>query len=102
MYSSANSFKQVTEKLKHDLQITLKWFESNLLVANPEKFQLMFLGATNTSSEKGSLTIGASTLVPSEKIKLLELLSTNFDSYISNQCISENNKINCFYPIKKY
>ena len=36
--------KGVVEKLQQDLSRMILWFESNLFVANPEKFQLMFLG----------------------------------------------------------
>ena len=105
MYSSAKSIEQVIERLKHDLQITLKWFESNGLVANPDKFQLMFLGASSTSSNEGILTVGTSTLIPSEQIKLLGVTidnQLNFDLHITNLCTSANKKINCLHRIKKY
>ena len=31
-------------RLENDMQKTLVWFESNMMVVNPSKFQYMFMG----------------------------------------------------------
>ena len=44
IYSCGNTVKNVMSNLQDDLVKALSWFSSNHLVANPEKFQMMFLG----------------------------------------------------------
>ena len=44
LHKCASSLQEVIEALKLDLQVILAWFEHNSLVANPEKFQMLFPG----------------------------------------------------------
>ena len=43
IYSCSDNIDSVVRNLKNKLNICLEWFRYNQLVANPEKFQLMFL-----------------------------------------------------------
>ena len=52
------------------------WFDSNLLVANPAKFQLMFLGP-NIDNNKLSLTCNGMTINATDTVTLLGI---TFDS----------------------
>ena len=45
IYASDKHIDNVLTKLKNELRRLLKWFANNSMVANKEKFQLMFLGA---------------------------------------------------------
>jgi len=47
VYSYGKSIIEVNYKLENDMTNTLIWFKSNHMVANPEKFQVMFLGTRN-------------------------------------------------------
>ena len=38
-----DNITQVIKSLEKDLKVALEWFEYNSLIANPQKFQLMFL-----------------------------------------------------------
>ena len=42
--ASGQNIEQVAVSLELDLAHTLEWFDSNHMVANPGKFQVMFLG----------------------------------------------------------
>ena len=44
MYSCGTSISEITTQVENDLSILLGLFYTNSMVANPDKFQLMFLG----------------------------------------------------------
>ena len=44
VYSCCTHISEITTNLEKDLSTLLKWFYVNGMVANPDKFQLMFLG----------------------------------------------------------
>ena len=43
IYALSHNVETMITKLVIDIYNTLKWFDSNLMVANPSKFQVMFL-----------------------------------------------------------
>ena len=43
LYASDFKLEGVVSRLENDMQKTLVWFESNMTVANPSKFQFMFM-----------------------------------------------------------
>ena len=82
---------EVIATLKHDINIVLKWFESNHLAANPSKFQLMFLGVS--FSELPEFTVQGITLQPLNEVKLLGVTidhKLKFDSHIKKICAAAN------------
>ena len=44
VFSFGTSISEVTTNLENDLSTLLNWFFANGMVANPDKFELMFLG----------------------------------------------------------
>ena len=51
IYSCSLNYKEVAHKLSNDTYIVLNWFKVNSMVANPVKFQIMFLGSKNDNSK---------------------------------------------------
>ena len=103
LYSCGHSLDEVIATLKHDIDVVLKWFESNHLAANPSKFQLMFLGVP--SSELPEFIVQGITLQPLNEVKLLGVTidhKLKFDSHIRNICAAANRKINCLYRIRRF
>ena len=49
LYASDFKLDRVISRLENDMQKTLVWFESNMMVANPSKFQFMFMGLGMTT-----------------------------------------------------
>ena len=45
IYSCSLNYKEAAHKLSNDTHIVLNWFKVNSMVANPGKFQIMFLGS---------------------------------------------------------
>ena len=44
MFACGNNIQEIVIKLENDLGILLDWFSKNGMIANPEKFKIMFLG----------------------------------------------------------
>ena len=71
LYSGSYSTEDVISSLKYDLKNVLRWFSCNQLVANPEKFQMMFLGS---KCDNVQIKINTITLNQSDSVKLLGVL----------------------------
>ena len=48
IYSCSPNFGEATLKLSNDTHLILNWFRISSMVANPGKFQIMFLGSNMT------------------------------------------------------
>ena len=53
IYAHGKTLQEVIYKLEHDIENALYWFKTNRMVANPDKFQLMFFG--NKEKDKALL-----------------------------------------------
>ena len=51
IHKCASSLKEVVKMLVQDTNIILTWFKHNSLVANPERFQMLFPSTKNTNIE---------------------------------------------------
>ena len=77
-----------------DANIAINWLNNNEMMANPKKFQLMFL-ARNKSIEKEMSFVGKA-IKSSSTVELLGITldkNLNFKSHIENVCCKANNKI---------
>ena len=103
LYNCGKTIDSVINPLKRDVGTLLMWFRSNQLGANPDKFQLMFLGLPKC--DQFDLLIQGVCIKPSDYVKLLGITidnKLNFDLHINNLCTSANRKINCLYRIRNY
>ena len=94
LYVSDNSLDNILLRLNKEIKNTLNWFSNNSMVANPDKFHLMFLGLKNNYNEL-SVKIGNEKICASKEIKLLGVTIDNdlkFKSHIQNLCAKANNK----------
>ena len=69
--------------LEEDLCQALEWFESNRLVANPSKFQMMLLGAKR--NDKICMDMNGATVCQSASVKLLVITidaGLKFDQHV--------------------
>ena len=44
IFACGNNIQEIVIKLENDLGLLLDWVSKNGMIANPEKFQIMFLG----------------------------------------------------------
>ena len=95
---------KVVDKLQQDLSHMIFWFDSNLLVANPAKFQLMFLGP-NIDNNELSLKCNGITINATDTVTLLGITfdsKLNFKNHIENICKTVNRNTNVLLRIRKY
>ena len=70
IYSSPPNLEEATLKLSNDTHLILNWFKSNSMVANPGKFQIMFLGS-NIDNSKITFMIENKRVKSRSEVKLL-------------------------------
>ena len=103
VYSCEKTIEQVALKLEHDIPRVLNWLKYNSMVANPAKFQVMFLGIKQ--KPRLCININGNYLPASDKVKLLGVTidcKLNFNSHVENLCKRSNQKINALLRIRKY
>ena len=87
IYARSETLEEVINSLENDLSSVLQWFTENGMVANPEKFQLMFLGVK--SDQQMCLRIDDQIINQCEQVKLLGVtidFKLNFDKHILELC----------------
>ena len=95
IYAYGDSIDEVNFKLENDIENALHWFEINQMVANPNKFQLMFLGTRKKT--KLCLRIGDKSCVSTSSVTLLGVeidWKLNFNLHVKNITNKANNKAN--------
>ena len=88
-------------QLKLDLKFAISWFNLNGLVANPEKFQIIFPG-TDTSI---SFDIGSCTFTSSKQVKLLGITidsKLSFYPHIQSLCKVVLSKTKALWRIRSF
>ena len=99
LYTSDKNLETIINKLNIDILNLEKWFQQNSLVANPEKFQLMFIG----TKESKSIFLNNIEIKASERIELLGLLIDNkltFKQHVSKICKNANNKLSAINRLR--
>ena len=102
LYSCAPSIDAVLCDLETDLQNSLQWFRSNQLVANPAKFQLMFLGFENQDL---NLCIGDKIIKQKDAVKLLGITidrDLKLDQHINDICKTANFKVRSLFRLRQF
>ena len=103
IYALSHSLEAMIAKLEIDIYNIPKWFDSNSMVANPSKFQVMFLGF-----KKGrhlALEINGDVITSSREVKLLGVTldsQLNFKSHATTLCVKANRKVSAFARVAKY
>ena len=102
-YATNNTLEEVINNLENDLSLILQWFTENGMVANPEKFQLMFLGLKN--DQQMCLRIDDQIINQCQQVKLLGITidsKLNFDKHIQELCGKVNRKVSAFSRLRDY
>ena len=100
IYACGMSFERVLNRLSNDIKRLENWFKINSMVANPDKFQVMFLG-THPFPDKISLF--GNDIIVQNKVKLLGITidkQLNFSSHIQDLCKNANTKISCLFRLR--
>ena len=93
----------ISENLKHDTKIILKWFRINSLKAYPGKFQFMILGKKQCNKVK--LKINSIAINEGDTVELPGITTNNiltFNEHINNLCRNASYKLYALRRIRKY
>ena len=91
----------VIDHLKRDVATVINWFDTNGMVVNPSKFQLLFPGAEHDIS----LDLGSCTVSSSKQVKLLGVIldsQLSFYPHIQNICKTVLSKTKALLRIRSF
>ena len=94
---------EVLASLELDVGITLDLLETNLMVANPAKFKLMFLGLNQT--HKLCLEVNNKIIPSSDTVKLLGVdidSELKFDRHVKIMCAKTSRKVSAFSRVANF
>ena len=102
LFASDVKLEGVISRLETDIQKTLFWFESNMMVTNPSKFQVMFMGLGNDC--KLCIEIDKMVVKTVDKVKLLGVIidsKLKFDEHVRSLCLKANRNISALFRVAK-
>ena len=88
LYASDFKLEGVISRLENDMKKTLVWFESNMMVANPSKFQFVFIGLGH--DYKICMEIDEMVITTVQQVKLLGVIidsKLKFDDHVKSLCL---------------
>ena len=103
LYACGCSLDEIVPRLENDLSALIKWFSEHGMVANPGKFQMMFLGLKEQNTLR--LNFNDNKVLTTNRVKLLGIEidnELNFTVHIQNLCSKVNRKINAFSRLNTY
>ena len=103
IFACGNNIQEIVIKLENDLGRLLDWFSKNGMIANPEKFQIMFLGLRDERSLR--LNIEGKKLPVTDTVKLLGIQIDNklkLNKHIHGLCSKVNQKVSAFARLNTY
>ena len=101
LYASSKLLCHLISILKHDIDDILFWFKINQLVANPGKFQVMFLG----TKEPVDFVINDILIPVTDSVKLLGIIidkKLDFKCHTEELCKKATNKTKALFRIRPY
>ena len=94
--------QNVIDTLKNESEIAVNWFSSNLMEANPNKFQCMVLGQKDGIMD---LVLGSTSIKFDECVKLLGVNidnQLNFNKHTESICKKAGAQLNAFSRLRHY
>ena len=103
IYACSQNLEHVVSCLKDDTHSALCWFRDNGMVANPSKFQVMFLGLK--SDQEYVFEIDEKPIPATSTVKLLGITidcRLKFSEHVNTLCKKANNKTSAFSRVAEY
>ena len=104
IYSCSSNYEEATQKLSADTHLVLNWFRINSMVANPSKFQIMFL-RSNIDNNEITFMVEDKRVRSKTEVKLLGITiddKLSFNKHISNLCSTASNRLRALARIRKF
>ena len=93
-YVCYSNLKSVLEKLKHNSELVIAWFEMNYMTLNTDKCSLDIIAKLDQDI-----------VMESNDVKLLGVTIDNnlrFDKHVSNICLKANRKLSAFIGVATF
>ena len=105
--TTADNIDHLLLTLKHESEITVKWFKDNQTIVNPDKFQAMILQNSRNSKnyEPVKLEIGSTKIETKNTVKLLGITidnKLNFEEHISELCRKASLQLNAISRLHRF
>ena len=103
IYACDKNAESVAARLEDDVSRALDWFKSNRMVANPQKFQAIFLGLKQ--NQEFLLEIGNIIVKATRSVKLLGIPVDDefkFEKHVKTQCQKVYKKVGAFSRAAPY
>ena len=103
IFAFGNNMQEIVIELENDLGLLLDWFSKNGMMANPEKFQIMFLGLKDERCLR--LNIEGKKLPTTDTVKLLGIQIDNklkLNKHIHGLCSKVIQKVSAFARLNTY
>ena len=104
IYSCSLNYKEAAHKLSNGRYVVLNWFKVNSMVANPSKFQIMFLGSKIDNSNI-TFAIENKQIKCKKEVKLLGITideKLTFTRHIANICSLTNNRLRALSGTRRF
>lgn len=99
IYAMGQHISNVMEQLKKEAELASTWYSNNLLLANPEKYQILTLTPrqhVNNANEELTINLEGNEIKSSKSLNLLGVNiddALNFSEHISNVCKKASQKV---------
>ena len=103
LFACDTTLEKVISRLEKDIHCVNSWFKMNSMIANPDKFQVMFLGVKNPNEI--SLTIDNNEIYGQLQVLLLGITidhKLTFSNHIETLCKNANNKISALLRFRSF
>ena len=103
LYACGKELDTISFKLEIETNRAIQWLKDNQMVANPSKFQLMFLSKYKNIEK--NMSFDGKTIKSSDTVELLGITpdkNINFKRRIQNICHKANNKTKALLRIRKF
>ena len=101
LFACDQKIERVIASLEIDIRSTLEWFESNMMAANPSKFQSMFMGLNQ--DRRLCLEIDEKIIPSTNQVKLLGIAidaTLKFDTHVESLCVKQTGVLVLFLGLQ--
>ena len=95
----------VKQTLAEETQAAIAWFSSNMMEANPQKFQALFLKSDRSETDRDSIQVNDFEIVSETNVKLLGVKldeHLNFNEHIKDVSRKAGAQLNVLNRLSKY
>ena len=100
IYACRQNLDSVASNIESDMKAAIRWYKNNEMVANPEKFQLMFIGLKDDI--KLCIDINGIVVQMTDSVKLLGVTidsMLNFNQHVQSICKKLQKKSGLFLEL---